>query len=70
MQFSFLHLSLIHIYDVELSLVVLVHLNDVVHTTQRTDAFFRPEEIHMAGTAQLTQVDLIEVCLLYTSRCV
>ena len=50
-------------HDVEISLVVLVHLNEVVPTTQRTDAFFRPEEIHMAGTAQLTQVDLIEVAV-------
>ena len=66
-------------HDVEISLVVLVHLDEVVPTAQRTDAFFCPEEIHMAGTAQFAQVDLIEVavglipdgeaggCLLYTS---
>ena len=50
-------------HDVEISLVVLVHLDEVVPTAQRTDAFFCPEEIHMAGTAQFAQVDLIEVAV-------
>ena len=48
-------------HQVEVSVVVPVHLDEVVAAAQRADAPFRPEQIHMAGAAQLRQVDLAEI---------
>ena len=50
-------------HDVEIPLVVLIHLDEVVSAAQSADAPFRPQQIHMAGTAQLVQVDLIEIAV-------
>ena len=50
-------------HDVEIPFVVLVHLNEMVPATQGADALFCPEQVHMAGTAQFAQVDLIEIAV-------
>ncbi len=55
-------------HDVEIPLVVLIHLDEVVSAAQSADAPFRPQQIHMAGTAQLVQVDLIEIRELVESQ--
>ena len=50
-------------HHVELTLIVPVHLDEVVAAPQSADALFRPEQVHMAGAAQLLQVDLVQIAV-------
>ena len=47
--------------NVNIAFLIFIRLNEVVAAAQSSDALFCPKQIHMAGTAQLAQINLAYV---------